>query len=350
MEGQPKLWKAEEQAARVAELIADESPLKETPLRRDVRSLGWLLGEVLKEQGGEELFSTVEELRTWAIRHREEHARASQPTDDLEGERHLMQLAQDKIAGLSIDKAYHVTKAFAVYFELTNLAETNHRKRRRRASHFHPEKPPQPGSFRGTLLRMRGAGVEPDQLLRWLEQLSIVPVFTAHPTEVARRTVLLKRQEIARELEALDRVPLADSEVERRQRSIAAKITALWQTDEVRRRKPKVQDEIRMILDYFDKTLIDSVPSLYETLTLDLNEVYGIHTRLPALFHFGSWVGGDRDGNPNVHPDSTGTALTLGRRLILTDYLRRTNDLRRRLSLSSVQVPASSSLKEALGD
>ena len=133
------LWKPASQAERLAELMSNDAQHKEAPLRRDVRSLGTLLGRVLKEQGGDELFATVEMLRELLIKQREEHAgsRAASATQ-------LMQRAQEIVEKLDLVRAYQTTKAFAVYFELTNLAETNHRKRRRRAAQLDPARPPQP--------------------------------------------------------------------------------------------------------------------------------------------------------------------------------------------------------------
>src|SRR5438045_8387067 len=153
------LWEAAEQAARLAELTAAESPLKEEPLRRDVRSLGRLLGEVLREQGGARLFDAVEELRQLAIQHRELHAHTPADTADLPDEHELMTRAREIVGALDVTDAYHLTRAFATYFELTNLAETNHRKRRRRAAEVAPQHPAQPGSFLGTLRRLRDEGL-----------------------------------------------------------------------------------------------------------------------------------------------------------------------------------------------
>src|ERR1700737_1247078 len=149
------LWKPDDQHARLAELTArsDES-IKDNPLRRDVRSLGLLLGQVLVEQGGQELFDTVEELRQLLIKPRE-HVRHSPTSSASE----LMVQAQGLVSKMDLTRAYHVTKAFATYFELTNLAETNHRKRRRRAGKLDREHAPLPGSFRGTLQRMKESGI-----------------------------------------------------------------------------------------------------------------------------------------------------------------------------------------------
>src|ERR1700689_3946824 len=170
------LWGADDQKARLLELTGQsDDSAKDDALRRDVRSLGALLGRVLVEQVGPELFDTVEALRQLMIRHRERVARS--PTGS-HGE--LMASAQAMISQMDVSRAYQVTKAFAIYFELTNLAETNHRKRRRRAGELDRQRGPLPGSFRGTLLRMKDAGISAEAALVALRQVMVTPVFTAH--------------------------------------------------------------------------------------------------------------------------------------------------------------------------
>jgi phosphoenolpyruvate carboxylase len=343
-----RLWHVDDQAARLAELTSQDRDLKEAPLRRDVRSLGRLLGEVLKEQAGDNLFSAVEELRLLLIEHRELHA---QPGHDLENVRRLIERAEQIVSRLDVAEAHQMAKAFAIYFELTNLAETNHRKRRRRAAQSSPELLAQPGSFLGTLRRMRDAAITREQALDWLAQIEVVLVFTAHPTEVARRTVLFKRQRIAAELEQLDRLPLTERESEKHEQAIIAEITALWQTDEVRRRQPSVRDEIRMGLDYYPSVLFETLPGLYDELADDFRAAYGEElaaNALPRVLRFGSWIGGDRDGNPLVTPACTRDALQIARETILSYYIERVNDLIWQLSPSTYQVPASSELEASL--
>ena len=347
------LWEVEEQAARLAELISQDAPSKEAPLRRDVRSLGRLLGEVLKEQAGAELFAAVEELRTLAIQHRELHARQYVVSDELPDEHELMARARALVGAADVTTAYRLAKAFATYFELTNLAETNHRKRRRRAALALPAHPAQPGSFLGTLRRLRAAGVDADAALAALRRVEVVPVFTAHPTEVARRTVLFKRQRIAAQLEQLDRLPLTHSEARERAATIAAEITALWQTDEIRRQRPTVRDEIKMGLDYYADCLIATLPRLYESLAADFREAYGVELGardLPTLVRFGSWIGGDRDGNPYVTPACTRDALLMARGVVLDHYVNATTELLDRLSASALQAGASAELQQTLAD
>jgi phosphoenolpyruvate carboxylase len=328
------LWATANQAERLAELTAKTNdPAKDLPLRRDVRFLGMLLGKVLVEQEGERLFKIVEQLRRLFIQYRE------QPGHQGLSEAHKI------ISALTVDDAYRVTKAFAIYFELTNLAETNHRKRRRRAATSRADGPPQAGSFRGTLVRLKESGLSPDALTKALHQVQVTPVFTAHPTEVTRRTVLLKRRRIARCLELLDNLPLSAADAENYEQQILTEITALWQTDEVRLKRPTVNDEIHMGLDYFPMILFDTVPRLYAELEDSIRDVYPASARnLPDLLRFGSWIGGDRDGNPFVTAESTRLALQRARALVLDHYIAEVFRLSDQLSPSVRRVGASERL------
>jgi phosphoenolpyruvate carboxylase len=344
------LWTADDQAVRLAELTSDEPDVKEAPLRRDVRSLGRLLGEVLKEQGGQTLFDSIEEIRQLAIEYREMEPDGQQLLKGARAHKQMERIAHI-VDSMGLVDAYRTTKAFAIYFELINLAETNHRKRRRRTSQLSPEHAPQPGSIRGTLRRMRESGIDRATALQWLQRIEVVPVFTAHPTEVARRTVLFKRQRIARNLELLDRLPLTDLEATKHESSIAAEITALWQTDEVRRRPPTVRDEIKMGLDYYSGCLIDMLPALYEEFADAFREVYECEFsahELPTFLHFGSWIGGDRDGNPFVTADCTKDALRMARQVVLNHYIAAAAELMDRLSPSVRQAAVTPALLEGV--
>jgi phosphoenolpyruvate carboxylase len=355
------LWKTESQAERLAELTGEDPASKEAPLRRDVRSLGRLLGQVLREQEGAELYAAVEELRELLIRSRRdgtsEDALAAAPEsgpdpnpssapDADEGMRRAAQI----VAELDVRRAYRLTKAFSIYFELANLAETNHRKRRRRAARLHAAQP-QPGTFHGTLLRLKEAGLGADAVLARLAEVAVIPVFTAHPTEVSRRTVLFKRARIARALARLDRLPLPDAEAAAQEDAIAAEITALWQTDEVRRSRPSVRDEVQMGLDYYRQVLIDVVPTLYAELAAGFRAAFGVElasNELPEVVRFGSWIGGDRDGNPFVTPQVTRDALQRSRETVLDHYVRTLEGMVERLSTSMHQAPVSDALCQAL--
>jgi phosphoenolpyruvate carboxylase len=397
--GETTSWATEDQRARLLELTAATSdPAKELPLRRDVRSLGILLGHVLVEQSGEALLEVVEHLRRLLIQHREpvraerqsEHQnkrqkelqterqkelqsgrqteRHSELPSELQTERHcelpselqteqqsnegdLLGQARAIIAGLPVEDAYKLTKAFAIYFELTNLAEGNHRKRRRRAAQLHADHAPLAGSFRGTLGRMKDAGIDAQQALAALGKIEVTPVFTAHPTEVARRTVLSKRLNIARFLEDLDRLPLSNSDAQELERQISAEITALWQTDEVRLSKPSVTDEIRMGLDPYPMTLFDTLPKVYGEMVDSFRDVYGLRLEereLPRVLSFGSWVGGDRDGNPFVTAECTRDALQMARKVIIDHYLRQIAKASELLSSSTRRVGTSPGLRQRL--
>ncbi len=347
MEQVPPLWRAPNQPERLAELTAKTSDVnKEAPLRRDVRSLGVLLGRVLVEQAGPTLFDTVERLRRLLIQHREKAARAG--SDEIDS---LLEQAKARVASLDVATAYRVTKAFAAYFELTNLAETNHRKRRRRAAKIHADEPPLPGSFRGTLLRMKQAGITAEQALAAFREIEVQPVFTAHPTEITRRAVLLKRRRIAAELEKIDELPLSNAQAQACEAIIQSEIAALWQTDEVRLQRPTVVDEIRTGISYYVMTLFEAAGKIYEGIVADFREVYGAEVEmvsLPVCLRFGSWIGGDRDGNPFVTPECTREALKLARAMVLAHYMQELALLVRRLTVSTHQVAASEELREHL--
>jgi len=341
------LWCDNDQAARLAELTADTSdPAKELPLRRDVRSLGILLGRVLVEQEGEAFFAVVERLRRLLIQHREQPPAG---TAAEEFEAGLMAQAREIISGLSVDDAYRITKAFAIYFELTNLAETNHRKRRRRAARLQDGRSPADGSFRGTLLRLRAAGIPLHSILEALRKIRVTPVFTAHPTEITRHTIRLKRRRVARYLERLDQVLLSRTDALEYQSQILAEITALWQTDEVRLKKPTVRDEIHMGLDYFPMVLFETLPRLYAELEESLRTFYGHvpgEAALPELLDFGSWIGGDRDGNPFVTADCTRDALRMARHVVVDHYIGEITRLVGQLSMSLRRIAASEALTQ----
>ncbi|WP_026442597.1 phosphoenolpyruvate carboxylase [Pseudacidobacterium ailaaui] len=342
----PLLWKPESWPQRLAELEARSGDLKEVPLRRDVRSLGMLLGEVLREQAGEELYEKVEDLRTTAIRRRE--AQAAGNASEAEK---LMQHSVRSIAEVSVERAYQLSRAFAFYFELINLAETNHRKRRRLSLQLSGGAEVQRGSLRGTLQEMKRVGITANEALDWLRRIFIVPVFTAHPTEVARRSVLFKRRRIGEFLEQLDRIPLPDEEIARLEEELLAEITALWQTDEVRSRRPTVNDEIKMGLDYYDVSIFATLPKLYEEVSAALASVYGMDvdiSDLPLLLGFGSWIGGDRDGNPFVTPQVTLEAIRAARTRLLAYYEKQVQLIIDLLTTSAQQLPISEELSQRL--
>ena len=340
------LWNPESWSQRLAELEARSGDLKEAPLRRDVRSLGILLGEVLREQAGEDLFAHVEALRQGTIRRRDAEAKGH----EKEAARHGLK-ALELVHSLPVDRAILLTRAFAFYFELINLAETNHRKRRRIALQLSGEAGRQRGSLAGTLGEMRRVGITAEEAMDWLRRVLIVPVFTAHPTEAARRTVMTKRRRIGEFLATLDRIPIPEQELARLEESIRAEITSLWQTDEVRSRRPTVYDEIKMGLDYYDVSILATLPTLYREIAEALRAAYGIEIEpheLPQVLRFGSWIGGDRDGNPYVTPEVTRDAIRLARGHLLLYYQRQLNAIMDLLTTSAQQRPVSEALQTRL--
>jgi phosphoenolpyruvate carboxylase len=346
------LWRAKDQAARLAELTAStEDRAKEHPLRRDVRSLGILLGRVLVEQAGEALFQQVERLRRLLIQARLNTETPPPTAAHAPKSNQEMSQARAIIEELRVQEAYLVTKAFSIYFELTNLAETNHRKRRRRAGKLYSGQPPLPGSFRGTLLRMRASGMTGQQALEALRKVKVQPVFTAHPTEVARRTVLQKRRRIARHLESIDQLPLPEADALALESAILTEITALWETDEVRVQKPLVTDEIRMGLDHYPMSIFETLPRIYAEIGDAFENVYGLCIpvdQLPQPLSFGSWIGGDRDGNPFVTVESTREALQRAQNTIVAHYIAELGSIGEQLSSSAKQVSVSEAFRNRL--
>ena len=347
----PSLWTPASWTDRLIELEAQSPELKTAPLRRDVRSLGALLGEVLREQAGEALFDAVEGLRRTAIARRE--ADAAPPSDETQARsRSHMQQALLTVHTLTSDltTSYQLARAFSFYFELINLAETNHRKRRRLATQLSADAVPQRGSLRGTLRALKLAGMTRSKLYELLSHVCISPVFTAHPTEVARRSVMFKRRRISDLLEHLDRIPVAATELDALEHDMLAEITALWQTDDVRVARPTVRDEIRMALDYYEASLFATLPVLYTEIAFALDEQFPEENAstthsvpslatLPKLISFGSWIGGDRDGNPFVNAETTRDALMTARGLLFRHYRERLQVLFDQLGSSTQQVP-----------
>ena len=343
-----------------------------------MRSLGALLGGVLREQAGDALYDAVEALRRTAIARREADARG----DAKAAAAHLEE-ALERVAALDLPSAYRLARAFGFYFELINLAETNHRKRRRLAIQLDPNAAPQRGDLRGTLRRLHEAGLDAAQACDLLRRICITPVFTAHPTEVARRSVMFKRRRISDLLEQLDRIPVPNAHLESLERDLTAEITALWQTDDVRSARPTVRDEMRMALDYYETSLFDTLPVLYSEVAAALAEEYPESagessvkgtasalpeaaankgalppeghaaipraiSDLPQLVSFGSWIGGDRDGNPFVIADVTRDALALAQNLLLNHYRRRLQNVFEQLGSSVQQVPVSAAVTAQL--
>ena len=340
------LWNPESWTQRLAELEAQSGDLKEAPLRRDVRSLGTLLGAVLREQAGDDFYDQVEALRQGTITRRDAELRG-----DRNEARIQAQAANDLVHSLPIDRATLLVRAFAFFFELINLAETNHRKRRRMALQLSGRAGRQRGSLEGTLAEMRHVGISAGEAMDYLRRVLVVPVFTAHPTETARRTVMVKRRRIGDYLEQLDRIPVAGQEMTRLEELLMAEITALWQTDEVRSRRPTVFDEVKMGLDYYDVSIFATVPQVFREISSALKSSFDIEIEpihLPQVLSFGSWIGGDRDGNPFVTPQVTRDTIQLARGHLLTYYQHRLDGIIDLLTTSAQQQSVSEPLTARL--
>ena len=315
---------------------------KDAPLSADIHRLGDLLGETLKRLGGERLFETEERVRALCKQLRQKHSPAT--------ERQLKKL----LSSLSLDEAIGVIRAFSVYFQLVNIAEQYHRIRRKKYYELHTPNQPQQGSLADTLrrLRTRTGPRAPEQLKlqqklqQALDRLEIEPVITAHPTEAARRTLLGKQRRIADLLAAFETTEISVRQRTELETQLAAEVESIWQTDEVRHISPTVMDEVGNGLYYFDATLFEALPTMLDELERCLKENFpGVELRDGAApVRFGSWIGGDRDGNPFVTPEVTWETVRLQQRLVLRKYMGTVAELSRRLSESSRYAPASPEL------
>lgn len=260
-------------------------------LRADIRLLGGLLGETLARQEGAALLDRVERVRA-----RAKAIRA--------GERPAAE--DDPLAGIDVATATALARAFSCFFQLANVAEQVHRSDVRA-----PRRRSEPEGLHEAVGRIAAAGLDPDETARLLGRLELRPVFTAHPTEAARRSVLTKLRRIAALLERRGDPRRSEDEERAVDRELAERIELLWQTDELRQERPDPQEEARAMLYYLDELLADVTAPLFDLLDAELERL-GVHLPLEARpLRFGSWVGGDRDGNPFVTPQVTLDVLAL---------------------------------------
>jgi len=301
-------------------------------LRSDVKKLGNILGEILVHHGGIELFNKVEDIRELTKSLRKQY-----------DEKTYSEL-KDMISKLQPPTRQQVIRAFSIYFHLINIAEQNHRIRRRREYQLHDEGG-QPFSLENVVSRVKELNLSNEVLQQVLNDLSIELIITAHPTEATKRTVLEIQKRISTILQKLDNPMVTKKERRNYEDSLFNEVTALWQTDELRHRKPKVLDEVRNGLYYFDQTLFDTLPSVHQELELQLQEnIPDYHWDVPNFLHFGSWIGGDRDGNPNVTPEITWETLQMQRSLVLKKYDESVNELMKRFSHSTERIHVSDDL------
>jgi phosphoenolpyruvate carboxylase len=300
----------------------------DTLLREDVNMLGALVGDILAEQRSPEFLAEVERLRRAAIRRRESGAPVAEIAELLEG--------------IELEHASDLVRAFATYFQAVNLAERVHRIRRRR-DYERRGSAPQPGGLHDVLAGLAREGVSRDELLALLPRLHVEPVFTAHPTEAVRRALLKKEREIVTCLVAdIDR---GRTPAERRadRERIRLALTTSWQTAEAPSAKPSVADEFQHVGFYLSEVLYRVLPVFYEVFEDALRETYG-EAPVPHMLGFGSWVGGDMDGNPNVGADTIKATLAGQRALVLQAYRRDLLSLGEALSQSITRVAVSDAL------
>ena len=292
-------------------------------LRARVKLFGNLLGHVLRSQAGGRVFVAVEALRKGYIRLRKE--------ESPEKREQLSRI----IGKLDPTTLTHVVRAFSTYFSLVNIAEEAFHHQQRRI--MRRRRTVWTGSFEETLNAFRKENIQAAQLQQLLDRLSYMPVITAHPTESKRHTIMEAQRRIFVTSERLDDTRLSREEREEVVDNLETRIQTLWKTDEVRAQRPQVTGEIRHSIYYFQDSLFQAMPAMYREFEKAIHKVYGAEAenlRLPSFLRFGSWVGGDRDGNPNVTPETTVTAVRLHHATVLKEYLRRISQLSHELTHS----------------
>ena len=300
------------------------------PLRDDVRLLGDVLGDTLRAREGELLLGRVEEVRALAKR-----AHAGDPD--------AFEALADRLCDLPIAAAVPIARAFAQFLALANIAEQHHRIRRRRDYARDPARRPQPGSCADAFARWRAAGLSRDALADAVRTLRIELVLTAHPTEIVRRTLLQAQRRIADVLAVRDRPDLTPEEAEASLDALRREVSTVWQTDEVRDHAVSPLDEVRGALAVFEQVLWEALPRYVRQIDRAIGEPLPLEA---APLRFGSWIGGDRDGNPTVTAEITRRATWMARWVAADLYARDIEALRSELSIAT----ASDELRDVVGD
>jgi phosphoenolpyruvate carboxylase len=307
-------------------------------LARDVRLLGNALGTVLKEQGGSELYDLVERIRSLTKIMREEG-----PSDLHDFEISAL------VASLDIKAAKKILKSFTTYFQLINLAEQKEIVRVNRQRAYDSGDEPRNESIRDAIRHLKCQNVPAHKMQELVKNLSIKLIFTAHPTESRRRSILEKLHRLSSWLSQMDRPLLSTSEIAKLEAEIVAETEVLWQTDEVRQRHLTVIDEASNALFYFDHTLFAVTPRIYEDLSSALAEYYPeTDFDIPVFLEYGSWIGGDRDGNPTITLEHTAQILKMQKDMALSKYIPAIRTLSDRLSQSKSYVGFSQELEGSL--
>ncbi|MBK6869418.1 MAG: phosphoenolpyruvate carboxylase [Burkholderiales bacterium] len=314
---------------------------KEWPLREDIRLLGRILGDTLRQQEGEPLFERVEQVRRTAVR----FARHGAP----EARAELAALLDP----LTEEQAQVVVRAFSYFLQLANIAEDEHHVRRRRA-HDLAGSPPRADSLAHVLGRLAAEGVDAAALQALLAHALVVPVLTAHPTEVQRQSLIHNHRLIARLLDERERLQLTPDEAADNARQLSDAVLRLWQTRMLRPVRLNVIDEVRNGISYFEESFFSELPRLVLQAERQLRQHFAGHDwRLPPLLRIGSWIGGDRDGNPFVGADTLRQAIRLQATAALDHYLAEAHALGGELALSELLVrptPALLALAERADD
>jgi len=296
---------------------------KDQALRDDVRTLGAMVGDLILEQNGPELFELVENARLRAIRRREGNEKSGEELSALVG-------------ALDPDTASQLIRAFSTYFQMVNTAEKVHRIRRRR-DYLRDVRVYQPGGLEDSLIKLKASGKTIDDVQELLNSMSIEPVFTAHPTESTRRTMLRKEQNIVKHLVDLLNPTMTPQETMAALQNIRLLATTGWQTAEHPAERMTVADELEHVLFFITDVLYRAMPPFYEDIRSALDRIYGEEARqleIPNIVHFGSWVGGDMDGNPNVNAKTIRATLARQRSLILDLYFHECAAIAAKLSQS----------------
>lgn len=313
-----------------AALTSTDPAFDAAKLEEKIRRFGKLLGEVIRELEGEAVYGAVEKLRRGYIALRKDNDDAARAE--------LMAF----IDSLDIATLEKVIRAFNTFYILSNIVEEDFQHRERRHELQKTGSPLWKGSVRRTLMELAQAGMTAEQLQFLLDNLRYIPVFTAHPTEARRRTMMEIQRRIFLVIDQLENDP-EPSEYESLLRQIKAQIQILWRTDEVRQRKPTVEDEIRYGLYYFRESLFEAIPLLYRYFERAIRLTYGRgEVIVPSFIRIGSWIGGDRDGNPYVTPAITRKAIRMQMQLALEEYSRRIHELRSILSHSTAFITPTS--------
>lgn len=316
-----------------------QQQLRDKALRKCVKLLGNILGKVLLERADGQVYASIETLRKGYLSLIEENDPAKR--------RQLQRLIQ----ALSPEVITNIIRAFNIYFSLINIADELHR-HLRRVRQVHLGGPLWEGSFDTTIRELIAIGATPEQIQTTLNQLQYYPVMTAHPTEARRQAVMNALRRIFVTAERLSQRRLSRIERQELEQELAAQIHILWGTDEVRQHKLQVEDEINNGLHYFRSSLFKAVPLAYRAVERSIKRIYGterpIQVIVPSFLRFGSWIGGDRDGNPFVKPELTEKALHMHTREILQEYCRRVNELIDILTHSSSLCNSSIELQQSI--